>query len=239
MNKNRPVIGITAGYNYDKKLAFIKEGYCEGVNEAGGIAIMLPLTDNEEILLQMIDTCDGFLLTGGPDVDAKYFDEENLPFNQEISPIRDAVELFIAKKAIKLNKSVLGICRGIQVMNVALGGNLYQDIHAQIKDSILIKHSQDAPKWYPTHKVSIKRGSKLWNTCKNDIISVNSFHHQAIKDVAKDCQVTAKSSDGIIEAIEHIENKFAVGVQWHPELMWQSDPEFLNLFKDFIISCKT
>lgn len=238
MNKSMPVIGITSWYNYEKRMLFIKGGYCEGVIEVGGLPIMLPLTEDKDLLDQIIDTCDGFLISGGPDVDAKHYGEENLPFNEEISPIRDIVELYIAKRAIELNKPVLGICRGIQVINVTLGGTLYQDIHSQIRERILLKHSQSAPKWYPTHNISIEKGTRVWNTCKSEVLSVNSFHHQAVKDVAPGLIVAAKATDGIIEAVEYTNHRFVVGVQWHPELMWQANREFLNLFRDFVNSCK-
>jgi putative glutamine amidotransferase len=238
MNKNRPVIGVTPCYNYDKKMAYIKDGYCEGVNKAGGLAVLLPATEEEGILEQIVNDLDGFLISGGPDVDANYYGEDNLPFNGEISPVRDILEIFLVKKAIALNKPVFGICRGAQIMNVALGGTLFQDIEGQNKENIMLKHDQSAPKWYPTHDITIDAGSKVWNSCKSEVLRVNSFHHQAVKEVAPGFKVTARSKDSIIEAIEHINHRFAVGVQWHPELMWQVNPEFLNMFKDFVNSCR-
>lgn len=122
-------------------------------------------------------------------------------------------------------------------MNVAIGGTLYQDIYSQNTDKELIKHSQTAPKWYPTHKVKLEEGSIVKRAHGAEIIAVNSFHHQAIREPAPEFIVTGRSEDGIIEAIEHRNCKFAVGVQWHPEHMWNKDSSFLNLFKSFVKSC--
>ncbi len=234
MNNYKPLIGITPGYDYDKKMLFVKEGYYEGINRAGGLAMTLPIIDSEETLFEIIERCDGFLITGGPDIDATYFGENNLEFSGEISPYRDSLELALIKRAFKLNKPIFGICRGVQVLNVAFGGTLYQDINAQVKNDNLIKHSQTAPKWYATHDVYLEKESKLRGIFNTETIAVNSFHHQAIKDVAKEFVVTAIASDGIIEAIEHKNQSFTIGVQWHPELMWKKNQEFLKLFEEFV-----
>ena len=146
------------------------------------------------------------------------------------------MELLIAKKAIEMNKPILGICRGIQIMNVAMGGTLYQDIYLQNKENNILKHSQSAPKWYPSHEISIKKDSWVWKSFMKGKSRVNSFHHQAVKEQAEGFEVTARTPDGIIESIEYINNRFCVGVQWHPELMWQKNIEFLNLFKELVSS---
>lgn len=234
---NRPLIGITPWYNYEEGKLFIKDGYYEAIIRSGGLPVLLPLITEESLLDEYMKKCDGFLLAGGPDLDAMYYNENNMPYNGEISPDRDVMELHISKRAIEMNKPILGICRGIQVMNAALGGSLYQDIHVQVKDRNLIKHSQSAPKWYPTHNVFVEKDSKVWELFKKGQVQVNSFHHQAVKDVAPCFRITARSEDGIIEAIEHINCKFAVGVQWHPELMWQKNESFLGVFKALVKSC--
>ena len=234
----RPLIGVTPCYNYKTNETFIRYGYCEGINKSGGLAMLLPVTGDDELLHDIVERCDGILISGGPDIDAKFYGENNMPYNGEISPHRDYLEVYIAKKAIELNKPLYGICRGIQVMNVALGGTLYQDIYTQIDDCKLVKHAQDAPKWYPTHDISIEKGSRVWKSFMKDRIRVNSFHHQAVRDVAPGFRVTSRAPDGIVESIELEGHIFAVGVQWHPELMWNEYPEFLGLFMDFIDSCK-
>ena len=235
MSKGKPIIGITAGYDYEKNIMYLNEGYYEAVYKSGAIAIAIPMTSDENILLEILNYCDGILISGGPDIDAKLYGESNMPYNGDISPIRDILELFIAKKAVEMNKPVLGICRGIQILNVAMGGTLYQDIHLQNKDCGVLKHAQSAPKGYPTHEINIKKDSWVWKSFKKEKARVNSFHHQAIKQIAEGFEVTSKAEDGIIEAIEYVKNKFCVGVQWHPELMWKNNEEFLNLFKDFVL----
>lgn len=230
----RPLIGITPGFTDEKNKMQISAGYVDGVNKAGGFAVLLPLTADENILEAAIDRCEGFLLSGGPDIDARYYGELNYSFNGGINPVRDKMEVYIAQKAVSAGKPVFAICRGIQILNVALGGSLYQDIHSQIKGSDLLKHSQEAPSWYPIHDVSVKKDSKLWSCYGKESLGVNSFHHQAVKAPGKGLVPVAWSQDGIIEAVEHENHVFAVGVQWHPELMWQEDPDVLKLFEAFV-----
>lgn len=233
----RPLIGITPGYAGDRDRIFTARGYVEGINNAGGFAVLLPLKISREMLDEALDRFDGFLLAGGADIDARCFGEENLKFNGEISPLRDELEIELARVAIDSGKSLLAICRGVQVLNVALGGTLYQDIHTQMKDRELLKHWQEAPDWYPVHDVSLDRDTKLWNCFQKDTLGVNSFHHQAVKDIGKGLRTAAISSDGVIEALEHESHRFAVGVQWHPELMWRENSSFLELFKAFVRAC--
>ena len=237
MTNHRPLIGITPGYDYEQNKLYVKRGYYEGVNQAGGLAIVLPVATNEDILLEAIDRCDGFLISGGPDVDARLYGEHNLPFNDTISPYRDCMEILIIKKAFELNKPIFGICRGIQIMNIALGGTLYQNIYSQAEGKCLIKHSQSAPEWYPTHEICIEKGSRVWAAFMKEHADVNSFHHQAIKDVAPGFIVTSRTTDGIIESIEHTSQAFALGVQWHPELMWEENRLHLKLFEEFVSNC--
>lgn len=238
MNSFKPLIGITPWYDYDKKLTYIKDGYIEGIIKVGGLAVLLPLVTDETLLEEIMTRFDGFLLSGGSDIDAAYYGEYNRCYNGEISPHRDEMEMYIARRAVEINKPLFGICRGIQVMNVALGGTLYQDIFSQVKDRELLKHSQNAPKWYPTHDISIENGSLVNIAFGGGAADVNSFHHQAIKDTALDFKVTSWASDGIIESIEHKNHIFAVGVQWHPELMWRENPVHIRLFEAFVEAAK-
>lgn len=236
MKNRRPLIGVTSGFDYEKNLVTINSGYLSAINASGGLGVALPAGMDEVIVDSLFERIDGILLSGGPDVDAKYWGEENLTFGGEISPLRDQCEIYIAREAVKRNMPLLGICRGAQLLNIALGGTIYQDIHSQIIDRIVIKHSQSAPKWYGTHDVFIDKESKIYQIYKRDSISVNSFHHQAVKEVAPGFKITCKSSDGIIEAIEHKENRFTLGVQWHPEVMWEKDNLQLKIFEHFIKS---
>ena len=234
----RPLIGITPGFGDEKKRIYISKGYMDGVNQAGGMAILLPLTSDEVLLEELMESCDGFLLSGGPDIDAKYYGEPNYSYNGAINPIRDMMEIYIAKNAVASGKPVFGICRGIQVLNAAMGGTLYQDIHSQLKDRNLLRHSQDAPEWYPIHSVNVAENSRLWNIFGKCTLRVNSFHHQAVKTLGKGFKSIAWTDDGIIEAIEHENHVFTAGVKWHPELMWQEDTEVLKLFKAFVDAAK-
>jgi putative glutamine amidotransferase len=237
MNSKKPFIIVTAAYDYNTNISSIKNLYCEALEEAGAAPVVLPVSTNKELLDIYIEKCDGVMVIGGPDIDPVYFGEKNMPYNGDISPYRDVMELELVKKAVLKNKPVLGICRGAQIINVAMGGTLYQDIHAQIKDRELMQHSQSAPTWYATHEVAVKKASFLGEVFKAEKASVNSFHHQSVKDVAPDFEVTAWSEDGIIEAIEYNKNSFALGVQWHPEHLWKQDNLHRELFKKFINIC--
>jgi len=238
MPDKKPIIGITPGIDYKKNKLYIHNEYVEAIRLAGGLPVLLPLTGDIELLKSMIARFDGILLSGGSDVDAKYWGEPNYTYGGEISPLRDEMEIFTAQEAIASDKPILGICRGCQVMNIALGGTIYQDIYAEQKDKQIYKHSQDAPKWYPIHEVYIEKDTKVFKVHKENVIRVNSFHHQAVKDVAPGFIVSSRCGDGIIESIEHTSCKFAVGVQWHPEMMWEKDMTHLKLFVKFVSCCK-
>lgn len=254
--RERPVIGITPGYLRDLNKLSLNRGYMDGIIEAGGIPLMLPLCP-EDIAESILEAVDGIVFSGGADIDARYFGEENLKCGGEIFPERDSFELLLAKLAIARQMPVMGICRGMQVLNVVLGGTLFQDIYAypfteygqfcensqptesnsqivrQSRGNIL-KHWQQAPEWYPIHEVHIEEGSKLNRIYGTQTLGVNSFHHQAVRAAGSGLAVIARSSDGIIEAIEGTGNGFIVAVQWHPEIMWQRNELHLNIFKNLV-----
>lgn len=238
MNAGKPLIGVTPGLDNTKDSLFIQNAYIASVIKAGGLPVLLPLTMDEKLADIIAGSFDGFLISGGPDVDARLYGEDNLPFNGEISPLRDYLETFIIKEAVRRNKPVLGICRGMQIMNTALGGTLYQDIHSQLPHRMLLKHSQNAPKWYPVHEIVLTGGSVASESFASLRADVNSFHHQAVKDPAPGFNITSRASDGIIESIEYSDHRYAVGVQWHPELMWQENPVYLKIFEKFVDSCR-
>lgn len=244
----RPLVGIAPGYSYKDQNLYIFQGYVNAINKAGGIAVLLSATDDEDLIAEYLKRCDAILLPGGPDLDARYYKEDNYTYNGTVNPIRDAMEICIARKAVEMGKPLLGICRGIQVINAALGGTLYQDINSQLKEQKIVKHYQNAPGWYPIHDIYIERNSIIYQALNNACTAaVNSYHHQAIKDVAPGFSVTSRAPDGVIESIEYrkgITNtygkpKFVVGVQWHPEEMWEKDPVHLNLFKQLVNAAKS
>jgi putative glutamine amidotransferase len=237
MESQKPIIGVTPSYDYDKMTAYVRPGYCEGIIEAGGIPLLLPFTTNDSVISEVFDKIDGILLAGGVDIDPFYFQESVMPYNGSISPERDYLELLMAARAIEEKKPVLGICRGCQVLNVAGGGSLFQDIYSQIKDKPMLEHTQKAPAWYGTHEVTIQKDSLLLDILGTESIRTNSFHHQSIKDVADGFIISAVTSDGIIECIEHISHPFCLGLQWHPERMWEKDRIFLKPFERFVEMC--
>ncbi len=229
-----PFIGITGSYDYNSSMAYLRDGYYEAVEKAGGIpVILLPLEDKTSIP-NIIRRLDGVILTGGPDIDPVYFGEPPKLNLGRVCPRRDEFEIALARECIELKKPILGICRGMQIINVAFGGSVFQDIRAEIKGAL--KHLQDAPTWYGSHEIEITDlDSRLYGVTGVKKMKVNSYHHQSIKLVAPRFTVTAVSGDGIIEAIETVRRDiFCMGVQWHPEYMWQKDHFQFMIFKHFI-----
>lgn len=226
-----PVIGLTCGVQQVRDDAFryfVNSDYVQSVTAAGGLPLLLPPLETTEQIEGLFGLIDGLLLPGGNDLDPAYFGEEPLPALGEIEPERDRLEVELTRRALRYGMPVLGICRGIQVLNVAAGGSLYQDIGTQVKGAL--RHYQQAPRWYASHEVHIQPGSKLWEIMQVENLRVNSFHHQAVKVVGDDVLISAKARDGVIEGIESHVHPFAVGVQWHPECMWQRERLFLRLF---------
>ncbi|MEA3356262.1 MAG: gamma-glutamyl-gamma-aminobutyrate hydrolase family protein, partial [Candidatus Bipolaricaulota bacterium] len=214
----RPRIGITTSISEDEKSFRLKRGYVEAVAEAGGIPVILPYSQVE--VEEVGDCIDGLLLSGGSDIDPMYFGEEPKHRLLKIDPHRDRFEFALTRLFLKENRPILGICRGIQVLNIAGGGNIYQDVEIQLKDTL--RHRQDGPYWHPTHRVTIRRDTLLFELLGEEEIRVNSFHHQAIKNISPHFIVSAKATDGIVEAIERSSGGFQLGVQWHPETMWRN-----------------
>lgn len=233
----KPLIGITCDYDLAADRLQLHNDYCQAIYAAGGIPVMLPYVDIEDICF-LASRLDGIMFTGGGDVDPHYFGEHPHYALGQINPVRDKAEIGLCAWAMSNDKPVLGICRGIQVMNVAMGGTLYQDIAAQMKCEDTINHRQTAPGWYPCHGVRLEADSIISRIIGQQYIQVNSFHHQAVKEVASPFYVIGRSDDGLIEAIESREHTFVVGVQWHPERMYKYHKNMLMLFKAFVEACK-
>lgn len=231
------VIGITADIYTgatsvinQKLMDFVPRPAVDGVVAAGGIPVSLPYIPKEQIN-GLIERLDGIIVPGGPDIDPTFMGEEPIPQLGATNRNRDIFEIALIRTAMAKKVPLLGICRGTQIINVALGGTVYQDLNTQYPGKVL-KHHQDAQGDQPTHFISVDHDSALFKTISDNVF-VNSRHHQAIKDVATDLRVVAEAPDGVIEGIEN-DDASIQGVQWHPENMWQHDSRQLDLFKAFI-----
>jgi len=192
--------------------------YIDAVLRAGGVPIVLPVNDNPDVLKKMVASIDALIMTGGEDIDPlKYYNEDAIPAMEDIDPLRDAFDFALIKLALECGIPILGICRGHQFLNVVCGGTLYQDLPSQFKSSGLLKHRQKAPIWYGTHKVELEPNSVLAKILSTTTIVTNTFHHQAVKDVAPGFVVTGRTGDGVVEAMEMIGNPRVFSVQFHPE----------------------
>jgi putative glutamine amidotransferase len=209
--------------------------YTEAVEKAGGLATILPFTRNRENIRLSVEKADGFLFTGGMDVDPAFYGEKRTLALGPADPDLDRFQMAVSHAVMACRKPVLAICRGIQIINVALGGSLFQDISSQFEAPVL-KHMQDQISFEVDHPVSIEPGSRLFDLFGPEIM-VNSRHHQSIKQPGKDLIITARAPDGIIEAAQHKTLPMDL-VQWHPELMLRKNDDMLRLFTSFVHRCR-
>ncbi|MEK5069044.1 gamma-glutamyl-gamma-aminobutyrate hydrolase family protein [Sporosarcina sp. FSL K6-1508] len=231
----KPVIGITADVEINDKY-FLNSEYVRAIIRAGGLPLIVPVGIEKDVD-QLIGILDGLLLSGGNDINPMLFNEEPHAYLGEVSPSRDSIELELARRMLKTGKPILGICRGLQVLNVAVGGSVYQDLHKQNEGPIL-QHMQKAPNTHSSHYVQVEKGSLLETLAGSERIQVNSYHHQSLKVVPPVFAVTGVANDGIIEAIEGTDQQFVLGVQWHPELLSvKGDAASLRIFEGFIRAC--
>lgn len=229
----KPIIGITPSMTTCEKTYTVHRAHVEAVVKAGGVPVILPYNASSAVE-RIVKQIDGLYLTGGGDIDPHYFHEEPHVKLGRIDPLRDQFELDIFHATDALNKPILGICRGSQLMNVALGGTMYQDLYAQ-KGDTFIQHNQDRPLHYGSHFVEVKRPSLLYDIVQEKRIKVNSAHHQANNVLGNQLRVAARSKDSVIEAIEGITHPFMLGVQWHPERMIkQKDRASYAIYVSFI-----
>ncbi|MBQ4063827.1 MAG: gamma-glutamyl-gamma-aminobutyrate hydrolase family protein [Bacteroidaceae bacterium] len=217
MGQRRPIIGITANYKSDECLATLAEGYYSSVLAAGCSPVIIPPYGNREALIELLSTLDGIVLSGGADIDPRYMGEEpDYDILHTINPTRDEQELMLALLAVDRGLPILGICRGIQTLAAALGGSVHQDIYNALGNELL-NHDQSEERSVATHWVNIGEGSRLAAIFGSDRLFVNTFHHQAVNRVPQGFAVTAVAPDGVIEAMEAVDGRSIIGVQWHPE----------------------
>jgi putative glutamine amidotransferase len=242
---DRPLIGIPCRSDGSmiykgRHINAQNSSYIQAVINAGGVPFLIPLEARDEVLRALFAQASGILLTGGGDIAPQFFGEAPDAPLDDVQSARDELELTVVRWALEEDKPLFGICRGMQVMNVAAGGSLIQDIASQCPDAD--KHdyfySQDYPRDFLAHRVTVEAGSKLSAVLDNDHPPVNSLHHQALKEVPSTYRIVAHSPDGIIEGIEVDRHPFAVGVQWHPEELVANQETARCLFLAFVDVCR-
>ena len=234
----RPMIGLTATTcphpRSGAPMEALNRRYIEAIYDAGGIPVLIPTNLPSEAATALLARLDGLLLTGGGDIDPDQYGGEAHEAVHEVLPARDAMELALTKIAVAEGIPFLGVCRGLQVVNVALGGTLYQDLPSQYHRPL--KHSRDAvtERTLLTHTVKIAEDSRVRRLLGAEEIKVNSLHHQGIRALAEGLKPVAWSSDGLIEAVELPDHPFGVAVQWHPEWLYREHPIHQALFRGLV-----
>ncbi len=206
--------------------------YSRAVCSLGGAPVLIPVANNRDSLLEIVGRINGLILSGGPDINPRFYGQEPLEGLGEVDEDLDRMELEVAKIAFEKDLPIFAICRGIQILNVSRGGTLYQDIKTQVPNPI--EHAPNVKKSVNTHTIGVDKQSLLYDIIKSKKIWVNGKHHQAVRDPAPEFRVSAAAEDGVVEAIEDPLKKFVIGVQWHPEGTWQEDKYSKKLFRAFI-----
>lgn len=238
-SESRPIIGLTTyrkmvGQPNPIPYMALMPTYIEAVAAAGGIPSLIPMGLDEAALRALLVQVDGLVLTGGGDIAGDHYQSEHEDYIFDVDLDRDRVELFLAREALALNKPLLAICRGHQLLNVALGGTLYEDVMEWMPGAIKHDFFDTFPRNHKAHAVAIEPGSKLAATLGRREAEVNSLHHQGIRDLAPGLVAAAHAPDGLIECVEALDHPFALGVQWHPENLYIDDPVMLSLFRGLV-----
>ena len=230
---DRPIIGISGSHNPEETLFSIRENYMNAVLRAGGIPVLLPEVADAETVSALLDAIDGLLLAGGGDVRPSYFGEEPIPACGAPDDLRDTFELQIIPEAVKRQMPIFGVCRGIQVLAVALGGTLIQAIETQrgIAKSV---HSQEPPYSEPVHTVHFEENGLFASITGVSSMRTNSMHHQAVRDPGAHLVVEAYSEDGIIEAVRGKDDDSILAVQFHPEFLAENSEQAARIFSHFV-----
>lgn len=212
-----------------------QRAYVDAVLNAGGVPFIVPVLEDEAAVAALLERADGLLVTGGADVSPDLFGEQPVPALGSVTPLRDRVDEIALRVATARDLPVLGICRGIQSMAVFAGGTLVQDIPSQVSGAV--QHGQKAPGWHGSHEIEIEAGSLLAQLTGRPRAMVNSFHHQAVKDTPRGFCITARTADGVPEAMERPEARFCLGLQFHPELMAARHDFIAGIFRGFVAAC--
>ncbi len=233
LNKS-PLIGVTPLWDAVRQSVWMLPDYLDGIKAAGGLTIVLPLDLSDEDANRIVETCNGFLFTGGQDVSPSLYGMKDATGTIVSSPERDQLESLLLSKALEADKPVLGICRGLQFINAFLGGTLWQDLPSQHPSEIV--HRQGKPYGVPTHQVQLS--GDLQTLLGKDFLEVNTLHHQAVKYLGNGLIPMAVAPDGVIEAAQLMGKRFVWAVQWHPEYLFRTDKDSLAIFSHFVENCK-
>ncbi len=234
----KPIIGITPLYDEDKESIWMLPGYMDGILKGGGVPIIMPFTKDEETIDQAYSLCDGIVFTGGQDIDPRCYHQKQTEKCGIINADKDFLERTLFAKAYDDNKCILGICRGLHLINVLLGGSLHQDLKTYYRSDKEIEHIMSPPYNREAHTVNLIKDTPLRRLLNQAVIPVNSYHHQGIDKLAKGLEVMAVSEDGLIESVFDPRKKFVWGFQWHPEFLIADCKDSQMIIKSFIDTVK-
>lgn len=226
-------IAVVPLWDEEKNSLWMLPNYLEGIRDSGGIPVILPLDVPAEDAVQILERCNGLLMTGGQDVSPAMYGEEKKSTCGELCPARDTLEQALYHRALELDKAVLGICRGIQMINVLEGGTLYQDLPTEHPSPV--EHHGKPPYDQVVHQVNLC--SQLEALLNIPRLGVNSYHHQGIKSLGKNLEKMAWSDDGVVEAVRRLDSRFVWAVQWHPEFSFRTDANSREIFRVFVDNC--
>jgi len=233
----KPIIGIVSNFDVEKDGYFLCSHYVRSIEKAGALPIILPYVPTTEVS-SVLNFVSGLVLTGGGDFPTELYGATPHPAVKPAIPERDRFEFALARSALSRDMPILGICRGMQILNVVGGGTIYP--HTTDELSGAIDHRDGTPMDQTVHEIRLERNTHLWEACGGGVESfrVNSYHHQAIKDLAPGYVISARAEDGVVEAIEAPDRPFVVGVQWHPEWMYNTEPACRRLIDKFAEACR-